>query len=148
MTIRHTLLTRMFVFSAVLIMAMPLTAGKSDKELKTGTMLTVKIEDVTTGYKEGTQWSAPGVMGGIDQGPRSVRPTHNNQYTLQLDTGDEVITLKAIYEIGGHLPDLHDNTQVQYRVTNAKWIQIVDSHGKKFDFKISARAAKPAAPKS
>ncbi len=137
-----------FLVALIAVLSLPLFAGKGDKEYKTGKIQNFKVDRVTGAYGE------PIVSAGYDPyaatgvGSYSTTPVPKKKYSLQIDTGDEIIALHLILDSTAHLPELQDNTDIQYRIEGAKYVQILDSHKRKFDFKVVSREpkSKPVEP--
>jgi hypothetical protein len=137
---------------ALIAIAVPLFAKDKNKDWQSGKILEVKTQDMQNAdYNNPNsatgQGHAPIAPGDATRGPTggsfSSAPVHFVIYNIALETGEEVILAKLSREASYRPPDLKVGTDVKWKSSGPKFVEIMDSSGKKFEFQVTRRDKKP-----
>jgi hypothetical protein len=130
---------------SLIVLCLPLFAGKNDKELQTGKILQVKKVTASSDYRDAPSSDNRNSYAGAGGPAYSTAPVVVDKYGILLDTGEEILTLTFSIEATAKQPEIKENSEVQYRLHGTKQVQIIDGNKRKFDFTISKREPKTAA---
>jgi hypothetical protein len=145
---------KVLVLLVLFAVAIPVFAGKKKKEdWQTGKLVDVKTQDMQAG-----NYTNPNSLTGVDGRPQSAAPgdasrgpvggsfssapTHFIIYHILLETPDEFIYASLSREVGYRPPDLKIGKDIQWKSSGPKFIDVKDSSGKKFQFKIDRQEKK------
>ena len=138
---------RLLAVIIFLAIAVPLMAEKDkSKEWLTAKLQAVQTQDMQSGsYNNASNVNDTGRMVG---GSFSNAPTHFVIYNIVIETEEEVIRASLSREISYRPPDLRIGSDIQYKLSGPKFIEVKDAAGKKYEFKVTKREKKQAAQPS
>jgi hypothetical protein len=136
---------RIILAIIVLTLSIPLVAGDKNKDWKTGRVVKIQVQDMQSAdYKNsnnsagaGKEAMDPGAStGGPTGGSFSSAPTHFNRYNVLFETETDAMILSTSKEISFRQPDLKQDAELKYKMQGSNAIEIIDSSGRKTDFKV------------
>jgi hypothetical protein len=129
----------------MLTLSVPVFAGDKNKDWKIGRVVKVQVQDMQSADYKGSNNTAgagkealdPGAStGGPTGGSFSSAPAHFNRYNVLFETESEAMILSMSKEISFRQPDLKQDAELKYKMQGSNAIEIIDSSGRKTDFKV------------
>ena len=132
---------RLLAVLILLAVAVPLLAEKDKKkEWQTAKLRDVQTQDMqSSSYNGKNNVNESGRMVG---GSFSDAPAHFMIYNVVIETDQEIIWATLSREISFRPPDLKTGTDIDFKPSGPKFVEVKDSSGKKFEFKVTRRDKK------
>lgn len=139
------LMKRMVAVLVLMLVALPLFGGKDKKnEWRPAKLVDVKSQDMQSDrYNRSNNVDPTGRQTGSGF---SSAPAHYIVYNIVIETEEEAIWASFSSEVTYRPPDLKIGSEIEFKPSGPKFIELKDAAGKKYEFKVTKREKKEPAP--
>lgn len=131
----------------ILALAIPVLAEKDKgKDWLKAKLVDVKTQDMQSANANYNNKNNVNDTGRMVGGSFSDAPTHFIIYNILIETEQEFVWANLSREISFRPPELKIGTEVEYKPSGPKFIELKDTAGKKYEFKVTKREKKEPAP--